>query len=294
MYKQLWNRLRLEFTVTPKAPLLIKSGTVSLDPSLPDMQFVRTGTGSGETVFIPGSSLKGVFRSFGEKVLRTLREDWACDPLSNGGCGRKLKAERDTAKVYRESCLACRLYGNTRLKGRVAFADAFPEGEVKTEVRYGVAISRLSNAVAHGPFDIEVVVAGLFQGGLTLNNFTVWQLGLLALTVQALNEGLVKIGFGKNRGFGEVAFTVKQATLDLAKTAAAVPPDQLWGAGRFANQEERQAYDLDADDFLDGLPAPSSAADLAVLVRRTYDAEGWQAIAQKAVLHLPTALEVPA
>jgi CRISPR-associated RAMP protein (TIGR02581 family) len=273
--------------------LLIKSGTLSLDPSLPDMQFVRTMAGSGATVFIPGSSLKGVFRSFSEKVLRTLYQDWACDPLSTSSCGKKLQDEKDTAKVYRESCCACRLYGNTRLKGRVAFTDAFPEGEVKTEVRFGVAISRLSNAVAHGPFDMEIVVAALFRGHLTLENFTVGQLGLLALTVYALNEGLIKIGFGKNRGFGEVSLTVRQATLDLVKTPAGIPPDQLWGVGCFVTGQERETYKLQPNDFLEGLPPSSGAADLAVLVRRVYDAEEWQAIAEKALAHLSTAVEVP-
>lgn len=300
MHKRLWNTLRLEFAVMPKSPLLSKSGILSPNPSLPDMQFVRTMTANGETVFIPGSSLKGVFRSFSEKVLRTLNgTDWACDPLDrqkNCEVQRLSKlderAEDYTAQVYANSCLACRLYGNTRLRGRVAFADAFPDGEVKTETRYGVAISRLSNAVAHGPFDMEVVVAGTFEGSLTLENFEVWQLGLLALTIQALNDGLVKIGFGKNRGFGEVAFTVTDVTLDLAKAISAIPPDQLWGVGKFVNADARQAYGLQEGDLLGSLPKPSSVTDLAVSVRRTYNAEGWQVIAEKAIEHLPMALEV--
>lgn len=301
MHKRLWNVLRLEFAVTPKAPLLIKSGILSPDPSLPDMQFVRTMTANGETVFIPGSSLKGVFRSFSEKVLRTLNgTDWACDPLDKQkNCetlrlsGLDEKANDYSAQVYANSCCACKLYGNTRLRGRVAFADAFPDGEVRTGTRYGVAISRLTNAVAHGPFDMEIVVAGTFKGSLTLENFEVWQLGLLALTIRALNDGLVKVGFGKNRGFGQVTFTVTQVTLDLAKANSAIPPNQLWGVGKFVNVDERQTYGLQEGDLLGSLPKPSSVTDLAVLMRRTYNAEGWQVIAEKAIQYLPVALEVP-
>jgi CRISPR-associated RAMP protein (TIGR02581 family) len=300
MHKQLWNVLRLEFAVTPKAPLLIKSGMLSPNPSLPDTQFVRTITANGETVFIPGSSLKGVFRSFSERILRTLNGgDWACDPLDKQkNCEilrlSKLdkKAKDYTAQVYANSCCACKLYGNTCLRGRVAFADAFPDCGVKTETRYGVAISRLTNAVAHGPFDMEIVVAGAFRGSLTVGNFEVWQLGLLALTIRALNDGLVRIGFGKNRGFGEVTFTVTQVALDLAKANSAIPPDQLWGIGKFVNQDERQAYGLREDDLISGLSEPLSVTDLAVSARRTYSAEGWQVIAEKAIQYLPIALEV--
>ncbi|MCX7969357.1 MAG: RAMP superfamily CRISPR-associated protein, partial [Armatimonadetes bacterium] len=195
MHKRIWNSLQVEFTILPKSPLLVKSGLVSPNPSLPDMQFVRTVTANGETVFIPGSSLKGVFRSFTERVLRTL-DGWqgACDPFGDNSCGRKLANDEDTAKIYRNSCKACKIYGNTRLRGRIAFTDAFPNGEVKTETRYGVAISRLTNAVAHGPFEMEIVVSGSFSGSLAIQNFEVWQLGLIALTIKAINDGLVKIG----------------------------------------------------------------------------------------------------
>lgn len=293
MHKRIWNSLRLEFTITPKeAPLLIKSGTLSPNPSLPDMQFVRTMTAKGETIFIPGSSLKGVFRSFTEKVLRTLNsEKGACDPFGDNACGDRLAKEEDTAKVYHNSCLTCKIYGNTRLRGRIAFADAFPNGELKTETRYGVAISRLTNAVAHGPFDIEIVVAGDFKGSLMLENFEVWQLGLLALTIQAINHGLVKIGFGKNRGFGQVNFKVTKATLDLAKVNAGIPSNEIWGVGQFVKDDERKNYGLHDDDKLTGLPSPSEV-DLAVFVRRIYDAKGWEYVAEKAIKHLSTALEV--
>jgi len=296
MHKRLWNALRLEFVLTPKSPLLIKSGTLSPNPALPDMQFVRTRSADGETVFIPGSSLKGVFRSFTEKVLRTMgvttKEGISvCEPFADDACGRRLSNEEDTAKVYKQSCHACKLYGNTRLRGRLAFSDAFPSGQVKTETRYGVAISRLTNAVAQGPFEMEIVVAGKFKGMITLENFEVWQLGLLALTIRALNDGLVKVGFGKNRGFGEVAFEVTKATLDLAKTKETIPSTELWGVGAFVDHDEREPYGLNGNDRLTDLPE-GEKTDLAVFVRRTYDADAWQKIAEKALQQLPQALGV--
>jgi len=296
MHKRLWNALRLEFVIKTKEPLLIKSGLMSPNPALPDMQFVRTVTPQGETVYIPGSSLKGVFRSFTEKVLRTVDGVKACDPFSDNACGKKLSkeedtAEEDTAKVYRESCHACKIYGNTRLKGRFGFQDAYPQGEIKTETRYGVAISRLTNAVAHGPFEMEIVVAGEFKGALVMENFEVWQLGLLALTIRAINDGLVKIGFGKNRGFGRVEFQVKGATLDLAKLVSSIPSTELWGIGAFVNNVERDCYGLKAEDRLTDLPEVKHV-DLGIFVRRFYGAEEWHQLEEKALQSLPRMLGV--
>jgi CRISPR-associated protein Csm3 len=291
MHKRRWNALKLELVIEPRAPLLIKSGLTSPNPSLPDMQFVRTMTPQGETVFIPGSSLKGTFRSFTEKVLRTVRSDGACDPFPSNPwyCGRRLADEEDPAKVYQKSCRACKIYGNTRLKGRLSFTDAFPEGTVKTETRYGVAISRLTNAVAVGPFDIEVLVQGRFRTALVLENFEVWQVGLLALTLQAINDGLVKLGFGKNRGFGEVSMNVEQAVVEMAKKPGLLR-NAIWGVGAYVGDEERRAYGLQDTDRMEALPE-GTETDLAVFLRRTYSQEAWKQIAEKAIASIAQTLE---
>ena len=42
MHKTRYNALRLTLAISPRGPLLIKAGGVSANPSLPDMQFVRT------------------------------------------------------------------------------------------------------------------------------------------------------------------------------------------------------------------------------------------------------------
>jgi CRISPR-associated RAMP protein (TIGR02581 family) len=297
MHKCLWNALEIEFTLVPKSPLLIKSGRLSPNPFLPDMQFVRTLIGGMETVYIPGSSIKGVFRGFTEKVLRTLDVQevdggQVCEPFADNACGRRLSNEEDSAKVYWQSCRACKLYGNTRLRGRLSFSDLFPNKEVVTETRYGVAISRLTNAVAQGPFQMEIVVSGEFMGKLRLENFEVWQLGLLALTIKGINDGLVKVGFGKNRGFGKVEISVTRVVVDLAKIGHDMSPSELWGVGKFINRgEEREKYGLTPDDFLTDLP-DTEATDLGIFVRRTYDAERWHRVAEKAIEHLPNALGV--
>ncbi|ABY35505.1 MAG TPA: hypothetical protein DEF43_20375 [Chloroflexus aurantiacus] len=293
MHKTRYNALSVAFQISPRGPLLIKAGGISANPTLPDMQFVRTyHPEKGETVYIPGSSLKGVVRGFVEKALRTLDDhtswQWACPtfPDEDESCAKKLGKEENSATIYKNSCGACRLFGHTRLKGRVAFTDLLPVDEVKTEIRYGVAISRLSHAVAHGPFEMEVAVAGTFEGYLILENFELWQLGLLVLAFQGMNSGLLQIGFGKNRGFGEVAVQVQEARLDEVTSGMEIG---LWrGLADFVSDEEKTRYGLSTTFTLNGMPDPLRTEPLGLYTRRIYDPKRWDEVAQRVTDKLGT------
>lgn len=300
MHKARYNSLALECLIEPKGPLLVKSGTVALDPTLPDMQFVRTFHPElGETIYIPGSSLKGAIRAFVEGSLRTAGLT-ACDVFGDDSCGKKFDMRTggregeeilDSATVYRESCYACKVFGNTRLKARVAMSDAYPTATPVTEVRQSVAISRLTGAVAHGPYDLEVLVSGGFRFAVRLENFEVWQIGLLALALRAMNDGFLRLGFGKNRGFGEVS--VLPAKDAVVEQFGDVPETELYGVGRYVCDEERERYGFRRDDGLTGLPKPRRTGVMALYARRFYTSETWEALAENAVAHLQTALVAP-
>ncbi|MBW2071437.1 MAG: hypothetical protein JRI89_09290 [Deltaproteobacteria bacterium] len=317
MHRTRYNALRLALAISPRGPLLVKAGGTSANPTLPDMQFVRTyHPKKGETVYIPGSSIKGVVRGFVEKALRTVdphpdqpgpkhHDDWrwACATFEakeeerkdkiKWNCPRFLDEVREKMgrellswEIYANSCGACRIFGHTRLRGRAAFTDLIPTDEVATEIRYGVAISRLTHAVAHGPFEMEAAVTGTFKGHLVLENYEIWQLGLLASALEAMNQGLVKVGFGKNRGFGEVEVTVTEARMDEVATAADM--SVLRGLGAFGNGSQQQDYGLSPPEMMEGLPDPKKRADLGIYSRRIYDTKGWQVIARKAIAALST------
>jgi len=299
MHKRLYNSLKLTLHIQPKTPLLIKAGGFSLNPALPDMSFVRTFQGGeGEIVYLPGASLKGVVRGFIERVLRSLGDKpegmsswrWACTTFADdeGSCARRIldeegrregKGERlPSWEIYKMSCGACRLFGHTRLRGRVSFTDFFPIGEVHSEIRYGVAISRLSNAVAHGPFEMEVVVDGTFEGRIILENFELWQVALLALALENMNSGLLKVGYGKNRGLGEVQVTVENAVLDELREGYLI--GRWRGVGGFVNEGEKEKYGFISPHEVDELPEPRESSSWAVYARRIYDTEAWEKIGQ--------------
>jgi len=217
MHKQTVNELSLTFIMEPQSPLLIKSGQESgADPTLLDMNFVRIDHASlGRTVYLPGSSLKGVLRAHAERIARTLNLKDVCDPLGDQSCGKKIEQWRkkdnrpqpDGADIYKAACPICRIFGHTAEAGHLSASDAYPEEAITTadlSKRDGVAIDRVSGAVAHGPFTIEVVTRGRFKGQLYLHNFQLWQVGLLAIVLRDLGQGRVPLGYGKSRGLGRV------------------------------------------------------------------------------------------
>lgn len=287
MLKKLLNQAVLEVMLEAQGPLLIKSGTEGgADPSVPDMQFVR----SGGRVYIPGSSLKGVFRSYAEKIARTVGAK-CCNPFDNTFCGKKANDAKVSAgaAIYSNrnyACRICQLFGSTAMASRIKFNDAYlPNGQNPlTETRTGVAIDRVLGSVAHGPFDFEVVTKGKFQTTIHLRNFELWQLGLLALVLRDLEEGLIPIGFGKSRGLGEVkaqvsSFSIRYIGAQHRTDQTIFPNGQtlsdvgatLCGIGFLAaDDQERQAYGLSAKDTVT-LKTPGSLSDDGLGVSITFD-----------------------
>lgn len=255
MFKQSLNTLTLVFQLSPTGPLLVKSGREArADPTLVDMNFVRTHHPGYEkpTVFIPGSSLKGTMRSYTERILRTVLgegPDTCCNPFDEQSfCGKRLENdEGPSAKRYRESCPACRIFGNTALAGRLSITDAYPPTELleetnATEQRDGVAIDRLLGGVAVGPFTLEVVTRGAFQATLLLENFELWQLGLIGVALRDLGTGLCPIGFGKTRGLGRVKVNLEKLSVGYPGRFSATTDQHAFGNIIYAAGDLRPAW----------------------------------------------------
>lgn len=274
MHKRLLVEGVLDFTIIPKGPLLVKSGAESPDPTRPDMEFVRTRHGTlGETVYVPGSSLKGVFRSYAERVVRTIKgDDGCCNPLDKSFCGdsKELKEnKKDTRALYRKSCFICKTFGSTLLASHTSFQDAYPPPEKvketnQTEERTGVAIDRVTGgAASRALFNLEAVTKGEFRTSVHLKNFELWQIGLIGITVRDLKQGLVRIGFGKARGLGEVEIKInnlliryfgtqiKENRLELLGRNTVLPIIEnnstvFYGVGKLSPDEP--GYGFDSDD----------------------------------------------
>lgn len=303
MLKKLLNQATIELTIAAQGPLLIKSGIEGgADPSVPDMQFVR----SDGQVYLPGSSLKGVFRSYAEKLARTVGAK-CCNPFDYNDksptcfCGKRAEKQSDGRDIYREraySCRICQLFGSTAMASRIKFNDAYLPNEQnpRTETRTGVAIDRILGSVAQGPFDFEVVTNGAFKTAIHLRNFELWQLGLLALVLRDLEEGLIPIGFGKSRGLGEVkaqvtSFGVRYIGVQHQAGQATLPDERalsdlrttLYGIGFLAaDDEERRVYGLSANDKV-GLEIEGNLSNDGLGVGVTFDEAARREVFRKCV-----------
>lgn len=215
MHKRMVNQAKIDITISPVGPLLIKASDQGADPTKPDMEFVETYYGSGRSVYLPGSSLKGAIRAHCERIGRTIGGNiTACDPLKADSSCRTLE-EENSAALYRNTCPICQIFGSTEISAHAYIADAYPTNpaEIRREERNGVAIDRVFGSVAVGPFNFEVITAGEFTTTISVKNFTTAQLALIALAIRDFDEQRIGIGFAKSRGLGQVNMKVKKVKI---------------------------------------------------------------------------------
>src|SRR2546421_874045 len=277
MLKALVNEARLRLDITTQGPLLIKTGYATVIGA--DMAPVQTYRNGQQEVYLPGSSLKGIFRSHLEKVINSIQPQVACNPLlrSHDGdvrddrqlyrvsCGSRFNDKTPQHEIYARSCPTCRLFGSTSFGSRIAVEDAYlPAGSIGRESlvehRDGIAIDRLTGGTGGGAkFDLEVVTIGTtFGTTIHLRNFEIWQLGMLFVIIQDMEDELVRIGSGRSRGLGKIKASISEqeegshpggVVLSTVRTSQEGEPDsELWGLGCWL--EDETVYATKRDDML--------------------------------------------
>ena len=168
--------------------------------------------------FIPGSSMKGAFRSAVERLAASLSGVRSCQ-LSKGSdakcptMNRPMEDEESDddqrLATLEKLCHTCMLFGAPKLAGKTRFSDlsVIPETWAGlTEVRDGVGIDRDSErAMDQIKYDYEVVPSGTeFEFRLVLENpdETRKDLGLIAIGLRELEAGMIAIGGIRTRGLG--------------------------------------------------------------------------------------------
>jgi len=224
------SRLQITGKLEAKAGLRIGQGGQAADPAASDLPILKLPDG---TLFIPGSSLRGVWRSQVERVVRAFEAvgpgKGACDPTGKTcieaaspkefrekfGKGRELKGREFAAAVFEESCRVCRVFGSTWLASRVRFSDLPCNNGAKVEVRDGVSINREKETVQE-KFDFETVTPGsAFRLEVLADNLDKMERGLLCLGLEELRRGRLAIGGFKGRGLGVVG--LEEDTLELVE-----------------------------------------------------------------------------
>ncbi len=267
MFARQFNQIRIELSVTPRGPFLIRRGRKGADPTRPDLECVRTSLEGRPSVYIPGSSLKGVMRAHAERLL--LSEGLQITPTFSVEGRHAFNQRTPGTEAFAGTCPLGRTFGSLHVKGHLAASDLIPGGHHppgsgehlaqielanSVEQRNGVGIDRLMGSAKRGAlFDQEVVVQGRFDGRLVMRNVQLYQLALVLLVIRDLDEGYVQIGSGTTRGNGWVAAQIRELVIETRRGKVAA--DRAAGLGGIA--EDTEAYRLFASDEM---PLPAGLA----------------------------------
>jgi CRISPR/Cas system CSM-associated protein Csm3 (group 7 of RAMP superfamily) len=199
-------------------PLRIGTGNKPESGSREPLRLLRTRPGGPPVV--PGTALKGLFRSRAEFILRSvIGEPAAC---LQGTCGK---------------CWTCQVFGygggsdadSTSVGGRAAirFGDAVVSAPVEA-TRAHIAIDRFTGGVLDGAlYTAEGLEAGTFMieadllPGPAAETRRAEIEAVLRLVLEDLNDGIIGMGAATMRGYGSVQIAFEAAKGGLPELADA-------------------------------------------------------------------------
>jgi len=199
-------------------PLRIGTGNKPEPGSQEPLHLLRTRPGGPPVV--PGTALKGVFRSRAEFILRSVTgETAACLP---GTCG---------------TCWTCQVFGfgggsdadvaSVGARAAIRFADAVVSAPAEA-TRAHIAIDRFAGGVLDGAlYTAEGLEAGTFMieaellPGPAAEARRAEIAAVLRLVLEDLNDGIIGMGAATTRGYGSVAIEFKAAEGELPDLAGA-------------------------------------------------------------------------
>jgi CRISPR-associated protein Csm3 len=226
--------------------------------------------------YIPGSSLKGVFRTAAEQLYEYTRTSENHKPVcfletgngETGNCnenqqlretmnklqdkkqasskGTSVEAEMEEA-VEQGVCPICLLFGSVFKASKLTFSDAYLEGDtLKTEIRHNTAIDRDTGTAKEGArFDYEVVPPGentAFPVKITGDGITKEEMRILLAVLNEFAEGRIALGGKTTRGLGRVKLQdTKLKKYDLGENS----PEEKAAYLRFIlGKEKRESLKL--------------------------------------------------
>lgn len=227
MFSKLRNEAIIEFDMHTESPLFIKSSDEDqLNPASAEHTFFVTYRNGKLVPTIPGSTMKGVFRSTAELLLEDMD---VCNLFSkNKSCSGRINKEEKEGKGeidniekeslgksrYKGSCPVCKLFGSQVLKSRITFCDAYPVGDYKTGRRASVAIDRITGASKKGAlFDFEYIEDAVFRCKVYLRNFFRWHIKLLFEIFNRIDEGYTTFGGFSSKGLGRMKVSNESITV---------------------------------------------------------------------------------
>ena len=235
-FLKLENKLVLELEIEPISPLIIKLGDGSeeensnKEKSESVISFVTSDSPRGNLVkydknekskderkgeiFIPGSSLKGLFREKFNKIYDIKKEN-------ESDFKEKNKNHREVDNLFGWT------EGEEAQKGRIFIEDAYLE---KEELRKNFYLKNIDEALSEVimkrditpidqftgkvavPLNYECTIEK-FETELIINNISLEEMKNIYFILRDSHLGEIRLGNSKTRGFGQVKFNIKSMVI---------------------------------------------------------------------------------
>ena len=173
---------------------------------------------------IPGSSLKGILRTYIERIGQAgildhgdykapcvTSEEMCLTEVNNKEKRNELKKVSEAYfydYIAKQSCPICHLFGNQMRAAKVSISDSTIKGDWLNhyEVRKGVSIDRDTGIATRGAlYDFEVVPASIvFSFEVHCENVSRLELKWLLVSLDSLRNGRLKLGGKVARGLGKI------------------------------------------------------------------------------------------
>ncbi len=217
LHNKLYRNIRLNVTYVNKSPLRIGTTKGKSLTSPIDLTVSKINIDNKELPYIAGSSLKGVFRSAAENILKsyniyTCNKGDESKDLTNE-LNNKIKSNDidEIKKILDNYCICCKIFGSGSYASHIIFSDAYPCNNFTFGIKTGIAINRRSGSVKRNAlYEVEYVNPGVsFEGEIIMKNTPNYAIGLVAKVIDFINLGIIKIGGFKSKGFGEIECNIK-------------------------------------------------------------------------------------
>lgn len=224
MFDKFENRYIITGNIRTTTGIYIGGNTNVFEPHDVDNIFLKDING---LPYIPGSSLKGVLRSYLEKILKGIGKEVCSVPKicsdkfnnkeareeilniirkEHNGESEINELELISREMYSEVCEICHLFGSGVNASKILIRDLkVNESSFKGyEIRSGNAIDRDKNKTIKGAlYTMEIVPADtIFDMKIVLENPDKTDLHNVSFLLKSMEEGDISIGGSVSRGLG--------------------------------------------------------------------------------------------
>jgi CRISPR-associated RAMP protein (TIGR02581 family) len=205
--------LEIKGKLVAESPLFVGCGGKDYGFTDANLQLIRLQAGEKLLPIIPASSLKGVFRSRSEIVLRQAGKK-VCNLFAKENYSQKAKKVKEWEEnlspdeVFTnfvsdtDICDVCKIFGFSGYYSLVQFANAIPEHEDCFDTQTMIAL-RPDRTI---PRTAEYIKPGTcFDFLVRFRRFDekiAWAAGLLLTIIDEINEQKIQVGGQKTRGYG--------------------------------------------------------------------------------------------